>query len=135
VFVEWDTRSAAAGGTPRVWPLNGSAPSRDLPSAVGHRHLRGLLLVHDVLIGQGVATASQLLSQTEVADAIDACEYFDLHDLAATVAEIPLAGSSPLPARVFDAEYHHRYATMDYVVAAILKQIATGPDEFRHGVA
>jgi hypothetical protein len=135
VFVEWDTKSAAAGGTPRVWPLNGSAPARDLPSAAGHRHLHGLLLVHDMLIRQGVATASELLSQTEIADAIDACEYFDLHDLAATVAEIPLAGSSPLSARVFDAEYQRRYATMDCVVAAILEQIASRPDDFRHDVA
>jgi hypothetical protein len=115
--------------------LNGSAPARDLPSAVGHRHLRRLLLVHDVLISQGVATASQLLGQTEIADAIDACEYFDLHDLAATVAEIPVAGSSPLSARVFDGEYQRRYATMDSVVAAILEQIASRPEDFRHDVA
>jgi hypothetical protein len=51
------------------------------------------------------------------------------------VAEIPLAGSSPLSARVFDGEYQRRYATMDCVVAAILEQIASRPEDFRHDVA
>lgn len=134
VFVAWNTRSGPAGGIPKVWPLNGSAPGRRLSSGAGHRHLSSLLLVHDLLSRQGVAMASGLLNQSEISGAIDACTYFDLHDLAAMVAQVPLAGSSPLSARVFDGEYRRRYAMLDQVLDAILEQIANRPDDFHGGL-
>jgi hypothetical protein len=133
VFVEWDSQSATADGTTKVWPLNGSTTGWRQPLTIGHRHLSRLLLVHDVLSRQGVATASGMLSQSEIAGAIDACGYFDLHDLAAVVAEIPLAGSTPLSAQVFDDEYHRRYGSTNRVVDAILEQLASRPFDFPGG--
>jgi hypothetical protein len=124
MFVAWNVKPA------ETWPLNGPAPGESLPIGVGHRYLCRLLLVHDMLSRQGVAAASGALSQSEIDDAIDACTYFELFDLAAVVAEIPLAGSSPLSARVFDAEYHRRYATTDRVVDAILEHLAARPEDF-----
>jgi len=104
--------------------MNRSAPARRLASAVEHRYLSNLLLVHDVLCHEGVVKASCLLSESEIAEGIDASIYFDLHDLAAAMAEIPLAAASPLSARVFDDEYHRRYATTEVVVDAILRHMA-----------
>ena len=129
VFVAWDGYSAGATRTP--WPANGPASEDDdLAIGVGHRHLCRLLLVHDMLSRQGVATASGMLTEYEIADAIDACTYFDLPDLAATVAEIPMAASSSVAARVFDAEYHRLFGTTDRLMDAILEQIARHPDDF-----
>jgi hypothetical protein len=119
-----DARSDAATETRPVWPLNGSAPARRLASAVEHRNLSSLLLVHDVLCHEGVAKASRLLSQSAIAEGVDACIYFNLHDLAAAMSEIPLAAATPLSARVFDDEYHRRYATSEVVVDAILRHMA-----------
>ena len=128
VFVAWDAYSAGAPRTP--WPANGPVSEDTLAIGVGHRHLCRLLLVHDMLSRQGVATASGMLTEHEIVDAIDACTYFDLPDLAATVAEIPMAASSSVAARVFDAEYRRLFGTTDRLMEAILEQIATHPDDF-----
>jgi hypothetical protein len=114
--------------------LNESLPRRGQPPhgglAVGHRHLYNLLSVHDLLRGHGVALAFGRLTKTQIADALDACAYFGLHDLAATVAEIALAASSPLSARVFDGEYRRRFTITDRVVTAIRERVANRPDDF-----
>jgi hypothetical protein len=130
MFVEWNLKSAAIGGRRTSWPVTDSVSAPSLPIGIGHRYLCRLLLVHDVLACQGVATASGMLSESELADAVEACTYFELHDLAAVVAEIPLAASSPRSARIFDAEYRRRYATTDRVVDAILEHIASRPEDF-----
>ena len=127
-LVAWDRYSA--GAVRSRWPVNGSGSGDDAAIGVGHRHLCRLLLIHDVLSRQGVATACGMLTEYEIADAIDACTYFDLPDLAATVAEIPMAASSTVAARVFDAEYHRLFGTTDRLMEAILEQIATHPDDF-----
>ena len=128
VFVAWDGYSAGATRTP--WPASDVTSGDEMAIGVGHRHLCRLLLVHDVLSQQGVATASGVLSEYEITDAIDACTYFDLPDLAAAVADIPMAASSPVAARVFDAEYHRLFASTDRLMEAIIEQIATHPDDF-----
>jgi hypothetical protein len=134
LLVECDNAGSTEGATPTVWPLNSAAPDRGDPcprgAAAGHRHLHCLLSVHAVVRREGVATAFRLLTPAQIADAITACGYFDLHDLAATVADIPLAASSPLSARVFDAEYHRRYSTTDTLVTAIRATIAARPHDF-----
>jgi hypothetical protein len=130
MFVEWNLKSADIGGRRTSWPADYSISAPSLPIGIGHRYLCRLLLVHDVLTCQGVATASGTLSESEIADAIEACTYFELHDLAAVVAEIPLAASSPGSARIFDDEYRRRYATTDRVVDAILEHIASRPEDF-----
>ena len=128
VFVAWDGYSA--GATRSQWPVNGVGTDDVAAIGVGHRHLARLLLVHDMLSRQGVETACGMLSEYDIADALDACAYFDLPDLAATVAEIPMAAASSVAARVFDAEYHRLYATTDRLMEAILEQMATRPDDF-----
>jgi hypothetical protein len=128
LFVEWNTYPAGAGRS--RWPVNDLGPVDGAPIGIGHRHLCRLLLVHDVLTRQGVVTASIVLSEYEITDAIDACEYFELHDLAATVAEIPMAGASSVAARVFDSEYKRLFAVTDRVVEAILGRMAARPDDF-----
>jgi hypothetical protein len=128
VFVVWDGYSAGATRTP--WPTNDVGSADGMAIGVGHRHLCRLLLVHDMLSQQGVTKASGMLSEYEITDAIDACTYFDLPDLAAAVSEIPMAASSPIAARVFDAEYYRLFASTDRLMEAILEQIATHPDDF-----
>ena len=117
-----------------TWPLNESLPCpRQSPHrgpAVGHRHLYNLLSVHDILRRQGVTAAFRVLTDGQIADALDACAYFDLHDLAAAVAEIPVAAASPLSARVFDTEYRRRFTMTDRIVAALRERIATLPEDF-----
>lgn len=130
MFVAWDRYSVEAGAATTTWPANPTAPDDALAIGVGHRHLCRLLLVHDILTNDGVATACDTLSPGEIAQAIDACTYFELPDLAAAVADIPLAGASPGSARVFDAEYRRRYAMTDRVVEAILDQIVARPSDF-----
>lgn len=128
LFIAWDGYSPGAPRTP--WPANDVMAGDSTAIGVGHRHLCRLLLVHDMLSQQGVARASGMLSEYEITDAIDACTYFDLPDLAAAVAEIPVAASSPVAARVFDAEYHRLFASTDRLMEAILEQIAAHPDDF-----
>ncbi len=86
--------------------------------------------MHDLLRRHGVAAASVLLTEVQIAEALDACAYFHLDDLANVVAEVPLAASSPVSARVFDAEYRRRFTTTDRIVTAIRERIATMPDDF-----
>jgi hypothetical protein len=128
VFVAWDGYPAEAARSP--WPVNEAPPRGGTDIGVGHRHLCRLLLLHDTLTYQGVVRASGMLSEYEIADALDACAYFDLPDLAATLAEIPMAASSSAAARVFDAEYQRLFATTDRLMDAIAEQIATHPDDF-----
>jgi hypothetical protein len=135
VLVEPAITASTGVATPAVWPLNSSAPERHRlrhGAAAGHRHLRCLLSVHAILRRDGVAAAFRLLTPTQLADAITACGYFDLHGLAVTMADIPRAASSPVSARVFDAEYHRRYSATDTVVTAIRTTIATRPHDFPH---
>jgi hypothetical protein len=70
------------------------------------------------------------LTAAQIADAIAACGYFDLHDLAATVADLPLAASSPLSARVFDAEYRRRFTATATILTAIRNKIAERRQDF-----
>jgi hypothetical protein len=124
VFVDWNAKSVAPGGTRTDWPLNWSTPGHGRSSPVEYRHMNALLLVHDALCRHGVATASRLLSESQIAEGIDGCGYFELPDLALTMSEIMLAAESPLSARVFDDEYRRRYGRTDVVADAILKRIA-----------
>lgn len=128
VFVAWDGYPAEAARSP--WPVNEAPPRGGTDIGVGHRHLCRLLLLHDMLTHQGVARASDLLSEYEIADALDACAYFDLPDLAATLAQIPMAASSSVAARVFDAEYYRLFTLTDRLMEAIVEQMATHPDDF-----
>ena len=122
--------------TPSGWTLNNSAPpwgNRAVPvGTVGYRHLYWLLSMHAILSSEGVAAAWGLLTTAQIAKASTACGYFDLPDLAAAMADVPHAASSPTLATVFDAMYHHRYATTDTVAAAIRAKIAALPHEFPH---
>jgi hypothetical protein len=117
-----------------LWPSNAAPADRRQPPygglAIGHRHLYSLLSVHDTLRRHGVTAAFRLLTEEQIADALDACAYFDLHDLAATVAEIPLAAASPVSAQVFDAEYRRRFTMTDRIVIAIREHVATRSDDF-----
>jgi hypothetical protein len=123
-FVEWDARSDAPVGARPAWPMNRSVPAGRLLSPVERRYLSRLLLVHDIVCRHGVTTAFRLLSGSQILEGIDGCIYFDLHDLAAALSEMPLAAASPPSARVFDDNYRQRYATPD-LLDAILKRIAT----------
>lgn len=131
---EFHTWQATDSHGPTSWPLNAlAAPRRQPPHgglAIGQRHLYCLLSVHDVLRRQGVTAAYGLLTEAQIADVLDACAYFDLHDLAAAVAEIPLAAASPVSARVFDTEYRRRFTMTDRIVTAIRERVATLPDDF-----
>lgn len=119
---------------PTSWPSNAARAHRRQPPhgglAVGHRHLYSLLSVNDALHRHGVTAAHRLLTEEQIADALDACAYFDLHDLAATVAEIPLAAASPVSAQVFDTEYRRRFTMTDRIVTAIREHVATRSDDF-----
>jgi hypothetical protein len=77
-----------------------------------------------------VTTAFGLLTEKQIAEALDACAYFDLHDLAVTIAEIPLAASSPQSARVFDDEYRQRFTMTGRIVTVIREHVASWPDDF-----
>jgi hypothetical protein len=116
------------------WPLNTLPAHRRQPPhhglAIGHRRLYCLLFAHDTLRRHGVTAAFRLLIEEQIADALDACAYFDLHDLAAAIAEIPLAAASPVSARVFDAEYRRRFTMTDRIVTAIREHVATRTDDF-----
>jgi hypothetical protein len=119
---------------PTSWPLNALPAHRRQPPndglAIGHRHLYCLLSVHDLLRRRDVTAAFRLLTEEQIADALDACAYFDLHDLAAVVAEIPLAAASPVSAQVFDAEYRRRFTMTDRIVTAMREHVATRSDDF-----
>jgi hypothetical protein len=128
MFLTWDAYSA--GASRRSWPINDGTEDGGMAIGVGHRHLCRLLLVHDMLSQQGVARASGMLSECEIIAAIDACTYFNLPDLAAAVAEIPVAAASPVAARVFDAEYQRLFASSGRLMEAILEQMTTRPDDF-----
>jgi hypothetical protein len=124
------------GGRPTGWPLTNSAPRLGDQSphgaAVGYGHLYWLLSAHAILKSDGVTAASRMLTTAQIAKASTACGYFDLPDLAAAMADVPLAASSPVSATVFDAMYRRRYATTDTVVAAVRAKIAIRPHEFPH---
>lgn len=107
-------------------------PDIQLPdgSALGHRHLFCLLSVHGALRRHGVTQAFRELTEVQIAEALDACAYFGLHDLAATVARIPMAASSLPSAEAFDSEYRRRFALTDRVVTAIRERVAVRPNDF-----
>ncbi len=71
-----------------------------------------------------------LLAEVQIAEAQVACAYFGLHDLAAAVAKVAAAASSPLSARVSDAEYRQRFTLTDRIVTAIRERVAHRPDDF-----
>jgi hypothetical protein len=116
--------------------MNNSAPRRCDESppvgVVGHEHLYWLLWAHAILSSEGGAAGCRLLTTAQIVKASTACGYFDLPDLAAAMADVPLAASSPASATVFDAMYYRRYATTDTVVTAIRVKIATRPHDFLH---
>lgn len=98
--------------------------------AVGHRHLAYLLGVHATLRRHGVAAAVSLLTVTEVAWAVAACEYFDPDALAHLITDIPRAAASTRSAHAFDTEYHQRYSTGETLLTAIRGKIAACPADF-----
>ena len=128
------TLQVADSDGPTSWPSNAAPAHRRQPPhdglAIGHRHLYSLLSVHDTLRRHGVTVAFRLLTEEQIDDALDACAYFDLHDLAAAIAEIPLAAASPVSAQVFDAEYRRRFTMTDRIVTAIREHVATRSEDF-----
>ena len=72
---------------------------------VGDGHLWALLLVHDVLTHRGVAAAAEILSVHDVAQAVIACRYAALNDLAGLLTGMLQAALSPQASRAFDAQY------------------------------
>jgi len=119
------------------WPVNSAGPcwgtARPRRDGLGHRHLHCLLGVHHLPREAGVAEAVTSLTMHRVADAVAACRYFDLPELAELLLRIPQAAASPGAAELFDTQYRDCMVRDGYVAESIRRTVAERTQDFPLG--
>jgi hypothetical protein len=134
----YDTQAPApAADRSERWYVNDSdrwrGPGRLRSTAPGRLHMWSLLCAHGVLLRHGVVDAVTILTMREVAEAVVACRYFELAELADLVTRVPQAALSALAGQHFDTEYRRLVPNGEVLVDAVRRAIAAHPDDFPAG--